>query len=603
MQWFYDLRVGLKLGIAFLMVLALTTGLGIFAIVELRNVNAAAAELNKVSLPSIAILATLRNSMNRHRRAELLHTFAETQEEKRADEEKIMAFREVVKTQVDTYRPLIENDDEKALFEAFVRAWDAHLITGNKLLQLSRDHRKDELRELVRTRSRDEIDKIQTLIDELVDYNRRTGAATARRADATYAAARSLIAAALVASLLLGLSLASFVARLIARPLALAASAANRVAEGDVDVAIEAPSKDESGQVLLSMQRMVRATKEMVSTASAIAEGDLTVEVRPRSEKDALGRSLATMIKTLSEIIRETRSGASALASASSQVSASSQTLSQGASEQASAVAETAASLEQMSASIIDNAQSSQLVDQMARKGAKDADESGKAVTETVEAMRAIAEKISFIDEIAYQTNLLALNAAIEAARAGDQGRGFAVVAKEVRRLAERSQAAAREIVSLTAASLRVADRAGQQLSELVPAIRKTADLVQGVAAASSEQSTSVGQMTKTMAEVDQVMQRTAAATEELSSTAEELAAQAESLYELVGYFQIEDAEDLGLRRLPASGGARLNGDGARLPENGARLFEGRNGRSSSKAGGMRPFQGASLTEQGFTRF
>jgi methyl-accepting chemotaxis protein len=215
------------------------------------------------------------------------------------------------------------------------------------------------------------------------------------------------------------------------------------------------------------------------------------------------------------------------------------------------------ASLQQMSASIRDTAESSLLVDQMAQQGAKSAEESGRAVAETTAAMQEIARRSSIIDDIAYQTNLLALNAAIEAARAGEQGRGFAVVAAEVRRLAERSQVAAKEIAGLTATSLKVADKAGERLAELVPAIRKTADLAQRVSATSNELSASVGQITRTMVQVDDVMQRSAAATEELSSTAEQLAAQAESLQELVAYFQIEGAEAPGGRRFVARGSDR----------------------------------------------
>ncbi|MCK6589656.1 MAG: methyl-accepting chemotaxis protein [Polyangiaceae bacterium] len=592
MQWFYNLRVGLKLGIAFLAVLSLTTGLGIFSILELRDVNQAAAEIENTWLPSLGVLATTRNAVNQYRRAELQHAMAQTERDKLADEERMSSFVEVMKEEEDKFRRLITTEEEKETFDRFLRARNAYLASSKKLIALSRELRDAEVQEFVRGTSKDEFDKVQDLVDELIELDRKGGLVASQRVAVTYATARLMITLCLVASLLLGFGLAAFIARVISRPLAVAASAANRVADGDVDVLIETPSLDESGQVLLAMQRMIQATKAMVTAASAIAEGDLMIDVRPRSDKDALGRSLETMVKRLSEIIRETRTGASALASASAQVSSSSQTLSSGASQQASAVAETASSLEQMSASIMENAEASKLVDQMAQKGSKDAEESGKAVTETLEAMRAIAEKISFINEIAYQTNLLALNAAIEAARAGDHGRGFAVVAKEVRRLSERSQAAAKEIVGLTAASLKVADRAGLKLGELVPSIRKTADLVQRVTAASNEQSTSVSQMTKTMTEVDQVMQRNAAATEELSSTAEELAAQAESLQQLVGYFRIEDEDDFGGKRRPVlSAASRSSG----------RILQGRGGSGSSKPAGRAGH--ASPTEPEFTRF
>jgi methyl-accepting chemotaxis protein len=249
------------------------------------------------------------------------------------------------------------------------------------------------------------------------------------------------------------------------------------------------------------------------------------------------------MNRRLTEVITVVVGRSRTIASVAAQVSATSQGLSQGTSEQAASVEETSSTLEQMSASIGQNAENSRKLEQMAVKGTEDAEASGKAVGETVTAMRSIAEKISFIEEIAYQTNLLALNASIEAARAGDHGRGFAVVATEVRRLSERSQASANDIRALAAASVKIAERSGDLLGELVQRIRKTTDLVQEVAASSSEQATGVSQVSQAMGQVDQVTQRNASAAEELSATFQELAGQAAALQSAVAFFRVHTGD------------------------------------------------------------
>ena len=292
----------------------------------------------------------------------------------------------------------------------------------------------------------------------------------------------------------------------------------------------------------LLIRSIMKPLLEAMSVTQRMADGDLTVTVDAPS-KDEIGRMLVAqqgLITRLNQIIGEVKGAADALASASGQVSATAQSLSQLSSEQAASVEETTASIEQMTASITQNTENARVTDNMATKSSADAEQGGAAVKDTVDAMRQIAGKIGIIDDIAYQTNLLALNAAIEAARAGVHGKGFAVVAAEVRKLAERSQIAAQEIGELAGTSVKKAEQAGELLGDLVPGIRKTSDLVQEIAAASQEQNAGVGQINGAMGQLNQAAQQTASASEQLAATAEEMGGQALQLQELMEFFRTQ---------------------------------------------------------------
>jgi methyl-accepting chemotaxis protein len=276
------------------------------------------------------------------------------------------------------------------------------------------------------------------------------------------------------------------------------------------------------------------------AVANRIALGDFTSKIElTAGDSTSLMASMQQMSEKLSETITQVRTSAEELTNASTQVSATSQGLSQATSEQAASLEETTSAIEQMSASIAQNTDNAKTTDAIARKSSEDALAGGSAVRSTVAAMKSIAGKISIIDDIAYRTDLLALNAAIEAARAGEHGKGFAVVAAEVRKLAERSQVAAQEIGELAGSSVGTAESAGNLLETMLPSIRKTADLVGEITAASEEQTTGVNQISLAMTQLNGVTQQNAAASEELSATAEEMSAQAENLKVLMAQFKV----------------------------------------------------------------
>jgi methyl-accepting chemotaxis protein len=316
-------------------------------------------------------------------------------------------------------------------------------------------------------------------------------------------------------------------------------------------------------------EKVTEIIEDVGRVFSGLASGDLSQRIERETQgvfdhlkRDANGSSLK-----LAQIIEEVRIAADALSGAANQVSATAQSLSQAASEQAASVEETTSSVDIMSASISQNSDNAKVTDGIATKASAEATEGGAAVSQTLHAMKQIATKIGIVDDIAYQTNLLALNAAIEAARAGEHGKGFAVVAAEVRKLAERSQEAAKEISDLAGNSVATAERAGRLLEQMVPNIQKTSELVQEIAAASEEQSDSITQIAGAMGQLSKATQQNASASEQLAATSEEMSGQAGQLQAAVGFFNAGDrAPPVRMRAEPRSFERRVSGPGRPVP-------------------------------------
>jgi len=341
-------------------------------------------------------------------------------------------------------------------------------------------------------------------------------------------------------------------------PLNVAAEYVDRISKGDIPPKITDSYNGDFNEIKNNLNVLIDATNEITENARKVAQGNLMVELKKRSENDILMESLQNMVNKLKEVVIEVQAAAESVASGSQEMSATAQQMSQGATEQAASAEEVSSSMEEMASSIRQNTDNALQTEKIAVKSAADAKEGGKAVAETVSAMKEIATKISIIEEIARQTNLLALNAAIEAARAGEHGKGFAVVASEVRKLAERSQAAAGEISGLSTRSVAIAEQAGEMLSRMLPDIQKTAELVQEITASSKEQDAGAEQINKAIQQLDQVIQQNASAAEEMASTTEELSSQAELLKSTISFFSIDAGTRRGLPPTPSgSGGHR----------------------------------------------
>lgn len=461
---------------------------------------------NENVVPSLILLANIQNNVYRVRirlNRFILNTKSAEIPKLEEDINKAIA---AVKAGFKDYESAISDDKDRELLAEGIKRFDIYLTHIPPILTASKNNQFDLARDLVEV-AKDDALAASVAVDNQALHNQEIATSAKNTALETKADARVFSIFIAVITLAAIALIGFFIARSLLRQLG-----------GEPHYA--------------------------AAVVTRISNGDLTqqINVKPGDSTSMLA-AIREMANTLSQVLSEVRSSADALASASEEVNATAQSLAKGASVQAASVEETSASMEEMSASIIQNNENASVTDGMAQKAAADAATGGAAVSSTVDAMRKIAERISVIDDIAYQTNLLALNAAIEAGRAGEHGRGFAVVASEVRKLAERSQVAAQEIGSLAGETVNKADTAGKLLQDMVPSIRKTADLVQEIAAASTEQSAGVNQINAAIGQVSQTMQQNAAAAEELSSTSEELSSQALRLQESVSYFTLSNAD------------------------------------------------------------
>lgn len=375
--------------------------------------------------------------------------------------------------------------------------------------------------------------------------------------EADLAQTLTLLIAIVVAVLLLALVLAFLTARDLSVPMALVVTMLKEMTNGRLGGRLRLDRRDEIGQLAATMDSFADdLEKEMVENLKRLAAGDLTIEVRPRDNQDAIRGALNRLGHDLNDLVRQIQVAGEQIASASAEVSDGSQHLSEGMTTSASSMEEVASSMTEIGSQTKHNAENAGQAQKLASVARTAAEKGSLQMQSMVSAMQEINESgqniskiIKVIDEIAFQTNLLALNAAVEAARAGQHGKGFAVVAEEVRNLAARSAKAARETAGLIEGSVAkthngtaIAKQTSSALDEIVVSVARVSDLVAEIAAASSEQANGVSQVSIGMEQIDQVTQQATANAEESAAAAEELAAQASQLREMLARFKVRGA-------------------------------------------------------------
>ncbi|WLD12698.1 methyl-accepting chemotaxis protein [Planctellipticum variicoloris] len=528
MNWFRNLKTQSKLMVSFAIVCVITGtmgSLGIHSLSSLRenlrivyaDYTVAATDVAKAGAAlaqyrNLGVIASGAKDEAEHDRAlreqmECAKTLSESMEAYAATTLRVSRAGRNESKDLDAFRAALKEYFAAAgeVGNTSRQAWGANTDEERVTLQ-------NRARELSLTKSGPALDKALAALRELVATITDVAGDMNNDGQATATAGFWTLSAGTVTAIALSLLLGVMIARIISRPLIATVEILNAVAAGDFTKSLDVGTKDEIGQMAAALNSAVGGMRNALTDVRRVAD---------------------------------------ALATAAPQLSAASEEISSGAQEQASSLEETASSLEEITSTVKQNADNAQQANQLACRSREVAEKGGQVVHNAVEGMneinkasKKIADIITAIDEIAFQTNLLALNAAVEAARAGEQGRGFAVVAGEVRNLAQRSAAAAKEIKGLIQDSVRkvetgteLVNQSGQTLQEIVTSVKRVTDIVAEIAAASREQSTGIDQVSRAVAQMDQVTQGNASQTEELSGTAESLAGQAQELQQLVARF------------------------------------------------------------------
>ncbi|RTL38578.1 MAG: HAMP domain-containing protein [Burkholderiales bacterium] len=519
MDFLKNMRVGVRLGVAFAVVLGLMLAMAVTGAMLASSINDYTEYYATDVVPSLRTIREVESAVSDARRLEQQHILTDDDKEKKSLVTRISDARKAFDKGVKDYEPLLSDDKDRAFLKKVTEGGAAYFAVEAKVIKASEDSAADPTqgtaaRDMTFGPAREAYRALRDDIKAWWTYNEQVAAAATQAAHAAYRRVLVTFAGASLVALVIGVAAAIAITRSITRPVQSAAEAVRAVARGDLTQRLHSDARDELGQLV---------------------------------------NMLDEMTQNLARMVAGVRQGCEQLTVAAAEIAQGNADLSARTESQASSLEETAASVEQMAAQIKANADNARQADQLASRASEVAGAGGAAVGEVVTTMdaisassRKIGDIIGTIDGIAFQTNILALNAAVEAARAGEQGRGFAVVAGEVRLLAQRSAEAAKEIKSLIGDSVSKVESGSSQvlsaretIGQMVNEVRRVTDLVGEITVSSREQSEGVGQINLAVTQLDQATQQNAALVEQTAAAAESMRMQTAKLVEAVSAFRV----------------------------------------------------------------
>jgi len=512
-----NLNIGARLGIGFAVVLVLMTIITVVSVTRLLALGTEIAETLDDRYPKIQMVTIVKDNLNIIARSTRNMVIMTKPEDIRKEADRVGEARAGNGKTLADLEKVISSPKGIELFGQVKSAREKYNELLDKFLKMQTAGQRDEAASMLIVEIRPVQTAYMTSLEQILKFQDSLMKESGDEAKAAVNSGIGIILGVAILSALAGIVIAWLVTRSIVRPINEAVQVARTVAAGDLGSQIVVTSTDETGM-------LIGALKEMNDT--------------------------------LQRIVGEVRSGTETIATASAEVAAGNQDLSARTEEQASSLEETASSMEELTSTVKQNADNARQANAMAGTASEVAMKGGDVIAQVVGTMdeinasaNRIVDIISVIDGIAFQTNILALNAAVEAARAGEQGRGFAVVATEVRTLAQRSAAAAKEIKMLIGDSVekvstgsRLVNDAGKTMQDIVKSVRSVTDIMQEITAASEEQTAGIEQINQAVSQMDQVTQQNAALVEEAAAASESMQDQAAKLSQVVGFFKLDGA-------------------------------------------------------------